>query len=176
MRDPTVLTYTETLVIIRFAYAGTEFVMMAFLTYLVCLKTASMNFTMNYRLPSFSIPIFCGGGCCSTVPKSMSEEEFIELVDSQTESSSKPLKKQSSFLAKIMRQKRQEKKNNAIQEQNHISSFRKPNKRKKDFGKVRKNQVEMKDVKTKATIADIYNHDEADQEMGSWGFANPLGE
>jgi hypothetical protein len=157
---------------IKLVQRGTEFIMMAFLAYLVCLKTASMDFTKNYRLPRFSIPILCGGGCCSSVPKDMTEEEFVELVDSRP--MVKPnLSKQSSFLAKL-REKRQEKKHTAMQEQNQISSFAKHTaKRKKDFGKVnKKKEVEMKEVKTKGTIADIYNG--GDEETGSWGSANPM--
>ncbi|GMH65950.1 hypothetical protein TrLO_g8825 [Triparma laevis f. longispina] len=56
---------------------GTEYIMMLLLAYLVCLKATSRNFTLEYRLPTCSIPVcacVCAGGgqsdwCASAVVK-----------------------------------------------------------------------------------------------------------
>ena len=57
---------------------GTEFVMMMLLAYLVCLKTASRNFALNYRFPTLTVPLLCrGSGCCASEPDDPLAEEKI---------------------------------------------------------------------------------------------------
>ena len=61
---------------------GTEWVMMFLLSYLVCLKTASKNFTMNYRLPTITVPVICSGsGWCTNVGHNVDEDVFEQLIE-----------------------------------------------------------------------------------------------
>jgi len=64
---------------------GTEWWMMAGLSYLVCLKTASKNFTMNYRLPTITIPVLCkGSGWCSNVSHDLKEDVFDQIMERES--------------------------------------------------------------------------------------------
>jgi hypothetical protein len=65
---------------------GTEWIMMFLLSYLVCLKTVSNNFTMNYRLPTITVPVICSGsGWCANVRNDVDEEVFQELIERDEE-------------------------------------------------------------------------------------------
>ena len=58
---------------------GTEFVMMALLAYLVCLKSSSKNFTINNRLPTLTVPGLCkGSGWCASRPVKAPLEDELE--------------------------------------------------------------------------------------------------
>ncbi|GMH65802.1 hypothetical protein TrRE_jg1227, partial [Triparma retinervis] len=59
---------------------GTEFLMMLLLAYLVCLKTASKDFQLNYRFPAFTVPILCrGSGWCASEPHETDAEGFQHM-------------------------------------------------------------------------------------------------
>ena len=71
--------------LLKIVQRGTEWWMVALLAYLVCLKTASKNFTMNYRLPTITVPILCrGSGWCSNVREDLNEREFDRLLEEES--------------------------------------------------------------------------------------------
>ena len=70
---------------LKIVQRGTEFVMMLLLAYLVCLKATSRNFTLEYRLPTCSIPVFscvCGGGGGDWCASAVVREEDLESSSS----------------------------------------------------------------------------------------------
>ena len=89
--------------------------MMTALAYLVCLRIASKNFTLNNRLPTFTIPILCkGSGWCTSEPDRSENKESsddIELLPTHSDQNKEKdniiqkLMKSNMDLRRIMKQK-----------------------------------------------------------------------
>ena len=57
------------------------------LAYLVCLKTFSKNFTMPWRVPKFSIPLFCSGsGWCASTSGNLDELAAAKILSRRSKS------------------------------------------------------------------------------------------
>ncbi|GMH55918.1 hypothetical protein TL16_g02017 [Triparma laevis f. inornata] len=85
LKEGGVISLEETpleIFLLKVIQRSTEFLMMVFLAYLVCLKTASNNFKYDYRLPTFTVPLLCkGSGWCTNVDINEEDREDIELLN-----------------------------------------------------------------------------------------------
>eukprot|EP00520_Triparma_pacifica_P007257 CAMPEP_0118642768 /NCGR_PEP_ID=MMETSP0785-20121206/6010_1 /TAXON_ID=91992 /ORGANISM="Bolidomonas pacifica, Strain CCMP 1866" /LENGTH=253 /DNA_ID=CAMNT_0006534339 /DNA_START=60 /DNA_END=818 /DNA_ORIENTATION=- len=149
--------------VLKIIQRGTEFIMMFLLAYLVCLKTASKNFTMNYRFPTFTLPIFCKGtGTCASHPdEPAAADNILTGMEGGEREGGSGSKDRSERVGNIREKKKTHTKMNLLK----VETFERHNKGKRVFDKPRGKKAKTTNTKVMKEEVGVAEA-EGDVEMG----------